>query len=223
MKQWGMATAALLMVGTSALANEQPVDNFATTGAYVIGQVGVAGINPGFFDDFIGPVDIPSNTGFAARIGTGYQINRYFAIESGITAYPSATRTYDGDSSALGINGVKADSKLQDIYTWDVMARLQLPMGDRFFLGGGVGASLIHISYTAMNARSGNVPVLTWSAGSAMYVAPKVDLRAGVKINPQVSVFVDASHVFAVNNSGIMERNYQPDLDMASVGVSYQF
>ena len=62
-------------------------DNFAAKGLYLTGQAGIGKTESGFLDDLVivSTTRIYNNPAFAGRIGLGYQLNRFLAIESGFS------------------------------------------------------------------------------------------------------------------------------------------
>jgi hypothetical protein len=220
MQQRRLATAALIAAACTTHALASNNDNFSDIGPYVVGQAGVGSVYTGFFDDLFSSIEMQNNTGFAGRLGIGYQMNRYFGVEGGITKYPSAIRNFDSNRGLIPIAGTVSNSKMSQIYTADVMAAVRIPMGNTFYMSLKGGMALMHVKYTSFD------PVITspsWEPGSAFYFAPKTALELGVKLNPHTSVFLAGSYIYSVNGSNVLERNYQPGLSMYSLGVSYSF
>ncbi|MCD6046322.1 MAG: outer membrane protein beta-barrel domain [Gammaproteobacteria bacterium] len=95
--------------------------NAASDGAYTTAQVGVAGVA---FD----------GAGPYFHFALGDQMNRYFALEGGITAIPTTT----GSSSWWLDDGVAK------LYSVDGDVKAMLPLGDRFNIYAKVGPSLAY-------------------------------------------------------------------------------
>ena len=210
------------LVSTHVFAVE--TDNFADNGFYVVGQVGSGKVDKGFLDDFMGSTKLTNNSGFAGRLGVGYQLNRYFALEGGLAAYPSAVRDYD---NARGLNlwgvGTKrvGSSDINGIYSIDMMGMARLPIGNYFFVGAGAGLAVMQFNYSAMHVTNADSTSPNWEAGSANFIAPKAELRLGSKVNQQTTVYLSTSYIFSVNGTNPNVRNYQPGLSMIAVGVNY--
>ncbi|MFO1257832.1 MAG: hypothetical protein U1E78_05420 [Gammaproteobacteria bacterium] len=194
-------------------------DNFTDKGLYWVGQSGIGSIEFGFLDNMLGSMEMQSNTGFAGRIGIGEQAYRHFAIEAGLSTYPTAVRNYN--FKIFNSGQFTGSSKFSDIYSVDLMGMLRAPLGNHFFIGGGAGISVIHFHYSAMKASDGSTTALSWDSGSKHFTAPKAELRIGSKVSQKVSLFLSASHIFSVNEATPAIRDYQPGLNMASIGINY--
>lgn len=204
---------------TPALASE--TDNFADKGFYLTGQAGAGFVNFGLMDDMMSNMAMRDNTGFTGRVGAGYQINRYLALEGGVALYPSAVRNFDSSRGLFSFNGITGNSNITNIYSADLLGFLRIPMGNYFFFGLGGGVSATHFSYSAMNASSAAYTALAWPPGSANFLAPKAELRIGTKINQKITLFLSGSHIFSVHGGNPENRNYQPSLSMISLGITY--
>lgn len=221
-KQLMILLLVATMFSTATALAAAKSDNFSDDGVYVVAQAGAGSVSLGFFDDFLRGIDMKNNTGFAGRIGIGYQFNRYFAMEGGFSAYPSAIRNYSSNRALLG-GDIQGNSKISNIYSADLMGALRVPIGNYFFITGEAGAAVVHFSYAAMDASDSNFTALAWQPGSAYFVAPKAGLKLGVKINSKTSVFLSTSYIFSANGTNPEKRNYQPGLAMANIGMSYSF
>lgn len=213
----------LTMNGSSVYAAGE--DTFADRGLYLTGQAGFGAVNSGFLDGMFGSMELSENLGFSGRIGLGYQLNRYFSVESGIGHYPSAVRSYDSAIGLFGFKGLTGTSDINNVFSADLMGALRIPMGKHIFIGAGAGVAVTHFSYSAINVTNsaGTVSVLAWSPGSAVFFAPKAELRVGAKLNKKVSVYVSGSSIFSVNGNDLEVRNYQPSITMIAMGVNYSF
>jgi hypothetical protein len=217
------SVSVLLMLQTVNVLADVNSNNFNDKGFYLTGQAGQGVVNLGFMDNLFGPISMEKNKGFAGRLGAGYQVNRYFGLESGLTLYPSAVRNYNSERQLFGYVQYDGDSKISNIYSADLMGLIRIPVGNHFFISAGVGVAAMHFSYSAMNVRnqSNTHTVLQWDAAAANFVAPKAEVRIGTKVNQEVSVYLSGSHIFSNNGHNAEERNYQPSLDMLSIGFSY--
>lgn len=216
----------VLLAAGVANAEGEKQDNFNDQGFFLSGQVGYGGQSFGFLDDLFGGMQFQSASGFAARVAAGYQLNRYFSLESGVAYYPSATRDYDSTRRLFGFDGITGQSSITNTFALDVLLGLRLPIGNHFYFitkGGGAAVHYSYGEYIENNANMGTSTVI-WGPGSAVFFAPKVVFGAGVKINPKTSIVMTVLDIFSVNGHNPENtRDYQTNLAMATVGITRNF
>lgn len=111
-KLWFALLAAGVCVASTSYA--------ALDGTYTTAQVGIAG-------------PVLDGAGPYFHFALGDQLNRYFALEAGVTAIPTTT----GSSGWL-------DGGVAKLYSLDGDVKAMLPLGDRFNLYAKLGPSLAY-------------------------------------------------------------------------------
>lgn len=207
----------------------QPVETTHNHQApYVIIQGGHGktnlGVLEGFLEDAFGYMKITDRDGLAGRMGLGKNLNKYSSIELGLSTYPSSTRAFATVGSIYFDNSLYADSKINRIFASDLMFMGNISAFEqRVKLSAGIGVSSLKINYDEMKKPADTHIKQQWEAGSASFIAPKVELRIGSRIKPNLDIYTSVSNIFSVQNDTVSSRDWQPNLSSTSVGVLYYF
>ncbi|WP_423062776.1 outer membrane beta-barrel protein [Candidiatus Paracoxiella cheracis] len=164
--------------------------------------------------------------GFAGRAAVGYALNQYLSVETGFTHYSDFKRNLGEMQvrNSAGLSGIQNAQAKTSLYAFDLMAKGTIPF-DNFYAFGGVGVADVHAKSYALNSISsfGNIskPIQIWDASQKDFIRPKVAAGVGYNITQHIAVDVSYSRVFG--RGKVSERNYLPDLNLASVGLTYKF
>lgn len=138
----------LTVITSSLLIPSLSFASPTTTGFYLGAGLGT---NYGIIDLFGTHTEVG---GFAGNVNLGYQFNRFFAIDSGFSAY-------------IKTGGEEGEN----VYGGHIAGKVMLPFNNRFNIYGKLGASFL-TTIKDTNALVG----LYYAAGASYAVTKKVDL-----------------------------------------------
>lgn len=148
-------------------------------------------------------VDVDNSNGIAGRVFIGYDINKYFAVETG---YFLA-----GEKATIKVDGVDAvDVRTQ---AFDLVGKIKAPIMDNFGLYAKLGPGYLMEHGDGKNGYSGG----NTNRFDVVY-------GAGAYYTFASNWTVDAS--WTRYNSGktkIMDEDWQPNVDFYALGISYKF
>lgn len=140
----------LTVASLFALAPAMSVASPTSSGVYLGANFGGTYANVAhLFDD--GSTTVAG--GFGANANLGYQINNWFAVEGGFTAYTD-----------MGANG-------QNLYSGHIAGKLMIPFTDRFNIFFKLGAALI-----GAEGDSSNYGALFFGGGLALALTNQLDI-----------------------------------------------
>jgi opacity protein-like surface antigen len=177
-----------------------------------------------------GRTSVSNDTGWGGRIFVGYQFHKYFAVEAGYFLMRTATvsgngliTTPDNATAALiGTGYFNDDVKTQ---AFDIVAKGIIPVNDSFNFYAKLGAGYL------MNKES-----INYGYDFSSVQGPKQDFSASDNNNNFAFVYglgaayhienwtLDLSWTrWNSTQSKIMNNNWQPNVDLYALGVSYKF
>ena len=138
------------------------------------------------------------DTGFAARVFAGYDMNQFLGLETGYTFLPRTT----GTAPLLGNYSVRN-------YAVDLLAKLSVPVSNVFNIYAKAGAAYF-------NSR---VSIDSVGTQNQSHIGPAFGVGAAYEVIPNLAI--DLSWMrFSGDNA--LTHNYQPNPDMVLLGVSYK-
>lgn len=174
-------------------------------------------------------INSDNSNGFVGGLGVGYLFNKYLGLESNFTWFPSFEK--DGVSgfvsSSTNLREATQDNK---VYAADVMVKGRVPFASKFYGFVGAGAAYVHENSEAAvgtyNGASTPVSDNDFSGISAdeathTFVRPKAAVGVGYNVNEHIAVEVGYSII--VGTGEVTDKAYLPNLNMATVGLSYKF
>ncbi len=234
-----LAAAGALGLSSVALANgggfgAAPVAPADTGAGFVIGaQGGYADThwdNTLNFFNLINTIgadgdDVSSDvkdSGFAARLYLGYNVNHNFGIEAGYVFLPNAkvtlTDNTSGDSQTIKIKN----------YAIDLVAKLMVPVSDGFGLYAKAGGAYFHSTYDPNSGTFTNLDGVTQSSyDTASHFGPAYGVGAFYEFNQNIGIDLSWMHYSGNNqqfdSNGNLNTDYQPNPDLALLGIYYKF
>ncbi|MBU0745058.1 MAG: porin family protein [Gammaproteobacteria bacterium] len=141
--------------------------------------------------------DTSNDSGVVGRAFLGYDINKYFALETGYT--------YFFNKAKLKTNGAETDNvKTQAI---DLMGKIKAPIVDKFDLYAKLGAN--YLMSRKDNTKNRNNFNVAYGAGADYYITP--------------NVVVDIEWLRFNGHTKHLDGKYQPYADAFMVGLRYKF
>lgn len=186
--------SGLMVTGVQAAENQ--------VNGYLFGNVGQADYDFGsYFKPFIGSVD---DTDTAFKIGAGVQLNRYVGVEFQYIDLGEATYKEPGYKETIEVSGLGAN----------VVGTLPL---NRFKLYGKLGYHQLEADYKAKDAfDSASSSKKDWITSYAV--------GATFVVTPQFEVALEYERYNDVKYRDLVAgRNVEADIDLASIGLRYNF
>ena len=227
-----VATLATLACGAAAAAGYHNNSNYIDSHWYVLGAVGGSYLDSKIYDKAEAlAYDEASSTkeSIAGKLGAGYQINKYFAVEGAlyylgkqkITAHDTAGYTYNDNgrfsvqSVALGVDG---------------LAMLPIERG-AVFAKAGLAVVRQHFKLAETAYREGvedGEPVVYESddsISSTKYrVAPKLGLGVEFNLTPKMSIRTEYEGFFRVGKNKKTAYDSNGDnYHLLTLGLKYKF
>lgn len=229
----GLSTIALANGGGYGVAPVAPVD---TGAGFVIGAQG--GYADTHWDNvlnsfnLVDTIDIDGvadtvtsdvkDSGFAARLYLGYDVNRFFGIEAGYVFLPNAKVTLTDTSS-----GLSTTPKIKN-YAIDILAKLVVPVAEGFGIYAKAGGAYFHSKYDPNSGTFTNLDGVTQSNFSnTSHFGPAYGVGAFYEFNQNVGIDLAWMHYSGDNrmftSNGNINTDYQPNPDLALLGLYYRF
>jgi hypothetical protein len=145
-----------------------------------------------------------SNNGLAGRIFAGFDVNQYFALESGYTKFSNSTPQVSANSQAIN----------RDIKTYavDILGKVTLPLQDSLSLFAKLGGA--YLNETNLGAVTGTV--VTRKTQSKFL--PSFGAGVGYDISKSLTTDVSWTRIQATSNT-----NYLQSTDFVGAGLTYHF
>lgn len=172
------------------------------------------------------------NGGFAGRLGVGYNLDKYFGLETGFDLLSPSYRRINSVNVVNGPISISSgmDTVRTSLYAVDLLGKITLPVG-RFFAfvdGGGAyvraetqGATLNYTGqYTGSAPVSSTVTVWNNKIDKG-YFRPEAGAGLGYNLTSSVAVSVSYNRIFGTGD--IDNQNYLPSINTAMLGVTYKF
>lgn len=205
------ALAAAAAIGTTSAAYA-----FDTTGSgfYIGGDLGYGNTNWKDFDSNVSlSVDgtvLYSDTinfkgdGVAGRLYTGYDINRFLGVETGVTFFP---RTDMKENITDYFNGNSSSEEKFDTYGFDLLGKITVPVCNQLGLFAKAGPGYLHYNFSDVSGNSG--VDLVYGFGANYYITP--------------NVIANASFLRYSGDYNSHSSDQHPNADLYGLGLSYKF
>lgn len=156
----------------------------------------------------VGTLRVDKDRGFVGRIFIGYDINRYFAVETGYSYFFNKVYMND-DYPVDGSSTVRTQAI-------DLLGKGKLPVVDNFDLYAKVGAVCLisNISPNFFNSGTNTSINAAFGAGADYYISPNIIANIEWLHNMGYS---------KTNQDQYYNTKYQPDTDAVMIGLSYKF
>lgn len=209
-----LITSLLVTSNIYAADNGQPkeITPNPSKSVYLISQAGL-GIAEAY--NFFSTVEVNTNSAFYGRIGAGYNFTPLLSIELGLSLYPKTTRKTSDD---LLSDYAKETSEINSVYGGDIIGMLNLPLGSYWSASFGAGVAITHFHYTPLKSTDF---VGGWGEGSAVLIAPKLNLRATSKITDRINAIFSTSFILSSGGfEAAAKQRYHPGFATFSAGLS---
>jgi OOP family OmpA-OmpF porin len=189
-----LAAVAGLVLASSASA----------AGSYLGGDLGWGTTHQSFSKANINSFTAAGNNGLAGRIFAGFDVNQYFALESGYTKFSNSTPQVSANSQAIN----------RDIKTYavDILGKVTLPLQDSLSLFAKLGGA--YLNETNLGAVTGTV--VTRKTQSKFL--PSFGAGVGYDISKSLTTDVSWTRIQATSNT-----NYLQSTDFVGAGLTYHF
>ena len=194
--------SVLTVACQTAVASERT--SFVEKGFFVSLSGGYAWL-PSTYNTYFSINARTNNSSSIIGLAAGYQANRFLGAQIGATFYPGAS---DSITSLL-----TAYDRMDSLYGFDLLAKLNLPLGQRFYIDLGVGPALMCASFTS--AVPGVSKLSEW------YVTGKIVPGFGLRLGPQINLFGNVS--WTINSRSSVDKPDTPAILAATLGISYLF
>ncbi len=195
----------IALAAISSIALSTPALSMSKPGIYLGGQLGWGNTDYNIDRTFRHHhVKEPGEDGFAGRVYTGFQFNRYFGLETGLAAFSDV-------DLPKGFGNIKT---LQ----WDVLGKIGTPFGNSHFRGDiKVGAAEIFSDFDAGHTAHENGV----HSGDHDVVRPV----AGASITYDFcnNLYMDLSYLHAFGDLDGDSKHFSPNTDLVTLGLSVAF
>ncbi len=223
-----LISAAALLSSTAFAAYPdvpEPVAPKKDSGFYVSGQLGWGWLRASRrYDDLFDDYHRDDN-GLAGRLALGYNFNKYFGLELGAARWSDIVTKYS-INPAYVFNTPNYNSARSRPYAVDLLGKASLPFdnGFRVFVKGGAAAIIEQYSDRIWLYDSTGTFLVGSGKGSGWDTSfdPEAVVGIGYDFNEHWSAELAYSRVFGYDLSS-HHRTHNSDLDMATVGLTYNF
>lgn len=232
-----VATLATLACGAASAAGYHNNSNYVDSHWYVLGAVGGSYLDSKIYDkaenlayDEYGSDASPSSTkeSIAGKLGAGYQINKYFAVEGALYYLGKQKITAHDTGNAYNSNGrISVQSVALGV---DGLAMLPIERG-AVFAKAGLAVVRQHFKLAETEYREGvedGEPVVYESDDSTpstkYRVAPKLGLGVEFNLTPKMAIRTEYEGFFRVGKNKKTAYDSNGDnYHLLTLGLKYKF